>query len=538
MPSRPLAPALARAATLPRRSTRAPDRLDAGCNICSVNPDLETSLVATSVPPIPPRGRALWTWLLAAVLAFAVLVRVREALATRLWFDEIFTLSIARAGFPGLFGLAAADVHPPLHYLAVWAWRAVGGDGDLWLRTLSILFGVATIAVLAGLARGMFDRRAALVAAALLAVHRSHVYFSAESRMYVLLWLCYALLLWFAWRWVERGRRRYAAGFVLAAAGALYTHYQAAMVLACVGAWGLVALRRDRRRLLQWIGLALAVAMLFVPQLPTFFAQLHRVQAARWAPPDSPGGLHDFLRQMSFGAGYLILPLILLAALPLFDRQRRRAASLLWTFGLPPLLYAYLDSLRGGYLFTPRYVFFILPAWCALIAAGVAGLRWSWLRGGLTLALVALGLRSLALHQPHQEIVSLTRAEAYLERHVQPGDLVFHAETHSMLFFSHYMPRLGRHRLLLADPPLAYYEGALFIPDSIRATPEDLARAHESGARWWGVHTRHASRHAPPALELLRAGSRGAPLQFGLTTVLEGMAEDSAAAESLARPAR
>ncbi len=476
--------------------------------------------------------------MLAAVLAFAVLVRVREALATRFWFDEIFTLSIARAGFPGLFGLAAADVHPPLHYLAVWAWRALGGEGDLWLRTLSILFGVATVAVLAGLARGMFDRRAALVAAALLAIHRSHVYFSAESRSYILLWLCYALLLWFAWRWVERGRRRDAAGFVLAAAGALYTHYQAAIVLACVGAWGLVALRRDRRRLLQWIGLSLAVAVLFVPQLPTFFAQLQRVQAARWAPPDSPGGLHDFLRQLSFGAGYLILPLILLATLPLFDRQRRRAVSLLWAFGLPPLLYSYLGSMQGGYLYTPRYMFFVLPVWCALLAAGITGLRWSWLRGGLTLAVFALGLRSLALHQPHQESVSLAQAGAYLEKHVRPGDLVFHAETHSMLFFTRYMPRLGRHRLLLANPPLEYYEGALFIPDSVRATPEGFVRARESRARWWGVHTRHASTHAPPALELLRAGSHGTPLRFGLTTVMRGMGADSAGAESPGRVAR
>ncbi|MBI5711123.1 MAG: glycosyltransferase family 39 protein [Candidatus Eisenbacteria bacterium] len=463
---------------------------------------------------------------------------MREALATRFWFDEIFTLSIARAGLPGLFGLAAADVHPPLHYLAVWAWRALGGEGDLWLRTLSILFGAATVAVTAGLARGMFDRRTALVAAALLAVHRSHVYFSAESRMYVLLWLCYALLLWFAWRWIERGRRWDAVGFALAATAALYTHYQAAIVLSWVGIWGLIALHRDRRRLLQWIGLSLAVAVLFAPQLPTFLAQLHRVQVARWAPPASPGGLHDFLRQMSFGASYLIPPLILLAALPLFNRQRRRGASLLWMFGFPLLLYSYVDSLRAGYLFTPRYMFFILPAWCALIAAGATGLRWKWPRRAVTLAVLALGLRSLALHQPHLESVSLDQAEAYLERRVRPGDLVFHAETHSMLFFTHYMSRLGRHRLLLADPPLAYYEGALFIPDSLRATPGDLARARASGARWWGVHTRHASRHAPPAFRLLLAGSRGVPLRFGLTTVMRGMASDSADAEGPARVAR
>src|SRR6266487_4315321 len=229
----------------------------------------------TSAPPSlsdAPRGREPWLALL-AILLVGALLRVREASLTPLWFDEIFTLRIARLPFPAMWRALGADIHPPLHTTLLWLWRA-GGENPLWLKSLPIAIGLATIAALYAAVREMFGSPAALLAAALLSLHRMHVYFSQEIRSYALLTLTLLLAVWMAWRWLERGRRADGAWFVLAAAAALYTHYMAGLVLALLALWGLWSVRRDAARVRGWIGLHLAIAALFAPIAPMFITQL------------------------------------------------------------------------------------------------------------------------------------------------------------------------------------------------------------------------------------------------------------------------
>src|SRR5262249_21298002 len=155
---------------------------------------------------------------------------------------------------PDLLRSVAADVHPPLHYLMVSGWRALGGEHDLYIKSLSIVTGLATIVVAYAIGRAGFSRSAGVVAAFLLALHPAHVAFSQESRSSALLFLLLAVAQSCAWSWTEGRARRPAAGYVLASAAALYTHYLAAPVLACLALWGAWTLRKDSARLRGWIG--------------------------------------------------------------------------------------------------------------------------------------------------------------------------------------------------------------------------------------------------------------------------------------------
>uniref|UniRef100_A0A832I0E4 Glycosyltransferase RgtA/B/C/D-like domain-containing protein n=1 Tax=Eiseniibacteriota bacterium TaxID=2212470 RepID=A0A832I0E4_UNCEI len=466
-------------------------------------------------------GRAGFVVAAAAVLVAAAAIRLAAARSGPLWFDEIYTLWVARRAPAELLATVAGDIHPPLHYLLVAAWRALGGESDLWIKSLSVAFGVATVGVTAALGRALFGPAPALYAAALLAVHRVHVGFSQESRSYALLYLLLAAAAWAAWRWLAEARPRHAALYVLCGAAALWTHYLAGAVLAALAVWGLVAPGAPARRA-RWLGLHVAIAALFAPQAPTLLDQMRRVQADRWVPPAGFVNLADVARQLAFGATYLIAPLGALALAPLVAPQRRRAATLLWVTGLLPVLVLWVLAQRGAGMFVERYMYFGLPAWCLLVAAGLDGRAWRPARLAAAALLLALAVRSLLLWGGQPEAKRLAQAARHMRDLVAAGETVVHADAHSFAFFRHYAPDAGRHLLLMTGAPLAYYEGDLVIPSADRVDSAAWRAAIAGGGRWWGFYSRYAYAPAARAAAAIEAAADTAVLRTDRIVVWRG----------------
>ncbi|HTM57757.1 MAG TPA: glycosyltransferase family 39 protein [Candidatus Udaeobacter sp.] len=487
-------------------------------------------------------GQRLELLAVVALLALAAALRLAEATRVPMWFDEIYTLRTARFGPAGILHALRADVHPPLHELIVWMWWRLVGDSELRLRALSVIFGVATVGVVYAATRDFFGRAAALLAALLLTLHRVHVYHSQELRAYAMLWLLYYLAAWAAWRFVRDGRRGAAVGYVLAGAAALYTHYQAILFLALTALWGAIALLvppRDAagpdphgprgRRLITWAGLHLAIAALFLPQVPTLLIQIRRNQESHWIQPPHFDNITHLLQSYAFGYKVLMLPALALVVLPLFLRPERRAASLLWTCTLPVIVFSYITTQHGAHLFTERYMQFVLPAWCILLAAGIIGIRWQWFAAVLGIGFAALAARSLTLHQPFEESRELALADQYVAARARPGDIILTADTHSLLFFVEHEPRLARYRLLLVGGPLPYYEGTAVIPDSLVWKNDDFVRWRAAGGRWYGVRTHHGGVDSRPALDSLRAHAAAIRHLGPLVIVVEGQTDTIAA---------
>ncbi len=92
--------------------------------------------------------------------------------------------------------VSTVDHHPPLYYLLLHGWQRLLGDGAAMVRLPSALLGIAAIPVLYWAGRIFVGRRAAMVAATLLAVSPFHVRYGQEARMYALMALLGALMLW------------------------------------------------------------------------------------------------------------------------------------------------------------------------------------------------------------------------------------------------------------------------------------------------------------------------------------------------------
>ena len=152
---------------------------------------------------------------------------------------------------------------PPLYYLFAWAWSHLFGVREVGLRSLSALFGTATVPVAYLAGRELLGRRTGLAVAAIVAVNPILVWYSQDARAYALLVLFSTAALVFFLRARRSGSARDLGWWAAFSALALATHYFAVFPLAVEAVW-LLAVARPLRRVVaalagvSLVGLALA----------------------------------------------------------------------------------------------------------------------------------------------------------------------------------------------------------------------------------------------------------------------------------------
>src|SRR3712207_5330908 len=178
-----------------------------------------------SLGVIPARANRSAVAALAGIVAAAAALRFATLDLQSFWVDEGATVHLLRSDFGGMLdGLTVTEKTPPLYYLLAWLWTRPFGTGEIGVRSLSALIGVLTVPAAFALARELVSERAALIAAALVAVNPLLVWYSQEARAYALL----VLLATLATLFCVRGRPWLWALF---SALALATHYFAAFVV-------------------------------------------------------------------------------------------------------------------------------------------------------------------------------------------------------------------------------------------------------------------------------------------------------------------
>ena len=199
-----------------------------------------------------------------AALLVAFALRVAGLGAQSLWYDEGFSVLLARQSIPEIARLTAGDIHPPLYYFLLHGWLQLAGSSEFTLRFLSLLPSVLSVVVVARLA-GRAGPLAAAAGALLAAVAPAAVWYGQETRMYALLVTLVGLSLDRFLAFLEQRGRPFLAwsGWVLATVLAAWAHFYglfvvAAEVLVATG-WLL-----GRRRAVVGPGLALAAGMVLV----------------------------------------------------------------------------------------------------------------------------------------------------------------------------------------------------------------------------------------------------------------------------------
>ncbi len=387
------------------------------CRVTSEKPasiDAGGRQSAVSRPSSRDRSRVVRGLLPTLLLLLAFALRVHRIGEQRVWWDEGWSVWVARFSSLDILRQTGNDVHPPLYFELLHLWRALSGDDEGALRLLSAFLGVLTVALTCALSRRMARGNlspggatlAGLLAALFLAVSRFAIAWSQEIRMYALTSLLAVLAVWAARRVWDRGYRRDAALYVLATTAGLYTLYLFAPVWAAVNVawlWVLHGAADRRLALLRWAGLQAAIVVLFLPWV--IYAAGGFLSTAAATPIRLVDFLHIFWTVLTVGIpvdvaqfNRLTLPalaifLAAVAALILSairqpmagaDDDRaglrpaatRRDLTLLLTVLLLPAAIVYVISLpRQNFYnppFNPRYLVIFTPFYSILLAWGLA----------------------------------------------------------------------------------------------------------------------------------------------------------------------
>jgi mannosyltransferase len=181
-------------------------------------------------------------WPLIALTLLAAALRLATLGSQSLWYDEAFTpVHVLRAGLgTTLHNVVHTENTPPLWYVLEWGFTRVLGEGEIALRLLSALAGIATVPVAWAIGRelqGPPTCRAGIVGAALVATCPLFVWYSQEARAYGLFVLLASLAFLCFLRALADPTNRRLAAFALAGSLALLTHYFAVFLLIPMVVW-------------------------------------------------------------------------------------------------------------------------------------------------------------------------------------------------------------------------------------------------------------------------------------------------------------
>ncbi|HKB94659.1 MAG TPA: glycosyltransferase family 39 protein [Gaiellaceae bacterium] len=212
--------------------------------------------------------------------------------------DELVTLSLVHKSFSGMLTrIPHSEATPPVYYIFIWAWTHVVGRSDAGLRSMSALFGTATVPVAYLVGRTMLrSRSGGLIVAALLAVAPVMIWYSQEARSYALFVFFGALSLLYFARSLDTPARANLGGWAVSSSFAIATHYFAGFL---VLAETILLIRRLRHRFAPALAFVLAVTAALTP----LAYHQYRGAGAKWAwfKRANPGSrLHELLERFLF----------------------------------------------------------------------------------------------------------------------------------------------------------------------------------------------------------------------------------------------
>ncbi|MGC8839590.1 MAG: glycosyltransferase family 39 protein [Anaerolineae bacterium] len=484
-----------------------------------------------------PQGRTRWRspflgWGL--LLAGALALRLAGLTSESLWYDEAWSVAIAREPLGWIATLRVPGWPWPLPYtgsgggllyhFVLHFWLALGQD-PFTVRLLSALLGVAGVALAVLLGRDLFGGRAGWATGFLVAASPLQVWYGQEARMYALFSCLMLAAAWGLWHTCHGGQR-WAWGLLVAALVlGTYTHsfgWFAVVAANLFWLWQRLTLKEARPSWRAWAAAQGVVLGLSLPGLAGFLGQasmgwwswigrtygapglrdLASVLAAFVTGPvnpfSGPAALAYTLAALAVGLGTALLGFGWA-----WRAGRREEAALAATLAVVPVGGAFLLA-QWRPLFLLRYLVAFQP-FCLLLAAArvgvLAGKVWRNLPAALLVTLFVPGLVGMYAWEQKEDWRGVA---ALLEAEGRPGD-----------------------RIVLVDEDIRaplnyYYHGGLLQTGVSRfqTDPEALAtlveRWAQDGGRVWLVMSHHdtdalegAFRASAQWREDLRADFRG-----------------------------
>lgn len=393
------------------------------------------------------RISAQWLAIILILAAFAL--RTHRLGHKAMWWDEGYSVFLARMPLAEMMDATAHDTHPPIYYAALHFWRMAVGDSEVALRLLSVLAGILLLPLAFRLMRRLAGPQAALCALGLLGLSRVLVWYAQEVRQYSLaacLALASAVLALALWRSGPRWRPAMWLGYVAVNVAGLLTLYLFSSALVAQNlAFALTIWRAPNkwRLMLKWASAQMVIALACLPWLwyywpraphhfvpPTTLTTIEVIKLyAGTLLVGNPSDLDRFWGVMVLGGGLFVVGgwLAWRALRPTPSANFGRWVVLAGTL-VPPLLVWLLNlptGLKLSFVPNPRY-FVVLAPW-ALCLLGLAASQLSKRtlgRVGVSVLLAFWWSYALQYHGERYLTDDFKSAAATLAAYRQPTDVV------------------------------------------------------------------------------------------------------------------
>lgn len=358
--------------------------------------------------------------LLLLVALGAMIVSLAIGMHQSVWFDEAYSIMVAKKPIGELLRLTALDTHPPLYYVLLKGWGSLFGWSELALRSLSVSAMGGAIVVAGLLLRRIFGARIALISILFVALAPMLIRYGFEIRMYApasFIGILATYVLTRAIRAESSSKLWLYALYSLLVAVGVYTLYYLALLWMAHVVWVAYATLKAKQPLLKspWLVAYLGSVVLFLPWLPTFISQISN---GALAPISQPLTLDNIVSIITFGFLYqpiwqlnAVMSLVAVAVMVVcgayFLKARTKIAKkhaqyfmLFWLYILVPILILALVSIFRP-MYIERYIahviiggYVLLGLSCAIVA--VQSTLTARLGVGLAVAVLACGVVRVA----------------------------------------------------------------------------------------------------------------------------------------------
>lgn len=408
----------------------------------------------------------LWIerWLIPlALLAVALFFYVYALGRPSIWFDEAFSVGLARQPLPRLWqAIWGPEPNMELYYLLLHFWlqfTALLGQAptEVIVRLPSAICAALSVLVVFFFGRRYFGTVGGTIAALLYLLSYSTLLYAQQTRSYALqlLLLC---LSWYALAqlYTATHRRKWWWGlYVVAASLAFYAQLFSlvvfvAQVIAAVGLlilpgpW-LAAARKG------WKTVGSAFLAFIILSIPMLIVSFNGSRATGWLPTPHLHDLVNLLPVMTNG-NHLLSNVIILVGLAgallisfsyLFARQPVHLTSARWDGYLQstlssqdylpvlwlvlcwlvlPIIISFVAAQGSMHLFSARYLMVIMPALGLLMGLSIVVLRVRIVQILLFCGLLYLTFTSTLSYYPNAQIENWRTAALWVQQHYQKGD--------------------------------------------------------------------------------------------------------------------
>ncbi|POG55517.1 glycosyltransferase [Haloferax marisrubri] len=238
---------------------------------------------------------------LGVVVGVALAVRLYNITAWSLFNDELYSIGRASAPIAELL-FVTHDTHPPLHYLLLHYWMDFFGQSQLSVRSLSVVFSVATVVAVYLLGVELYNDRTGLAAALVTALSVYHVHYAQNARMYTLVAFLTAVS-WYGFVVMKSSPHRGSLIYGPATALLIYTHLWAVFVILAQNIYVLFSNDRTGLDLRRWGRAQFLIGLCTIPVVAFYLSAIVSSDGAQaliaWLQPPSLYNIVELVRQFA-----------------------------------------------------------------------------------------------------------------------------------------------------------------------------------------------------------------------------------------------